>query len=301
MVSAIAVALCQCNRFCGSCTWQSALLQNVWLTWPTFEQGQTCTRSSGADYLSGGLCLYERLCVRNLLGAFKKKKSLYCCISNEIRRGLFPFGVDAPGCLFVLHNSFPPQGLCQLLMSHWKLLAFLCLSAPADQFCDNMDIFWVSLVALPPRVEWSSTRACCCPVCIALHTWLLVVLLWHFCALFCGEGPKPPFWNARICCQLLRAGRSVPLSVKNQSSGCASDRAMVFWNPATLKLWRFSFRVKAFKLFSYKIICRFTGAGSRAGSSEHPVKTGCNWVSSRFVVLLFKTTGHRLWWTSTSY
>lgn len=66
-----------------------ALPCKTWSAWPTFEQGQTCTWSSDAAYLSGGLCLYERLYVRNLLWAFFKKKKkitiLPCLLWDEER------------------------------------------------------------------------------------------------------------------------------------------------------------------------------------------------------------------------
>lgn len=93
--------------------------------------------------------------------------------------------------------------------------------------------------------ERSSICARCCPVCIAVRTWLLVFLLRHI-ALFCGEGPKPPFLNGRIRCQLLGKGRNVPFSVKTQSISCACD-SDDFLKPATLKLWRFTFRMKPLK------------------------------------------------------
>lgn len=145
--------------------------------------------------------------------------------------------------------------------------------------------------AISSQDEWSSTCACCCPVYIALRTWLLVVLLCHI-SLFCGEEPKPPFLNGRICCQVLEESRRVPLSVKTQSSSCACDRVMVFWNPATLKLWRFSFRIKPFKQFSYKTTCRFTGVGNLAwrGAEQAPVST--QWLQT-----IIKSV-HALWFCS---
>lgn len=90
--------------------------------------------------------------------------------------------------------------------------------------------------------EQGSSCAFCCPACVVLHTWLLCHV-----ALFCGEGPKPPFLNGGMCYQLLGKGRRVPLSVKTQSSSCDRNRLRVFQNPTTLELWTFHFWIKPFK------------------------------------------------------
>lgn len=106
-----------------------ALPCKTWSAWPTFEQGQTCTWSSDAAYLSGGLCLYERLYVRNLLWAFfKKKKKKNHHIALPLVRwgeGCFPT-VPVPQAVSVLHSSFPPRCLLRLLTSCWKFSASLC-------------------------------------------------------------------------------------------------------------------------------------------------------------------------------
>lgn len=159
-------------------------------------------------------------------------------------------------------------------MSHRKLLASLpqcsCRPTPTVQTFSGS----VFACAASFQVEQSSTCAHCCPVCIALHAWLLVVLLCYI-ALFCGGRPKLLFLNGRIHCQLLGDGVSVLLPVKTLSSSCARDRVMVFWNPATLNPWRFSFWLKT-KQF-YKTICRFTGCGDPAWRAAGQASASTQW------------------------
>lgn len=191
-------------------------------------------------WLSGGLCVHERLYVTNLLQALEKNQSLHCLISCAIRGGLSPYGFDAP---VVLQSSFPPQGLCRFLTSHWKRLASPCLSALADQGGHISDLFWVSVCLCHLLPGWAGWFLCILLPCLCcLHTWLLC-----HTALFRGEGPNPPFLNGRICYQFLRKGRNFSLCVKTQSSSCVSDRVKIFQNPATIELWRFCFWIKPFK------------------------------------------------------
>lgn len=156
--SAAVVALCQCERFCGSCTWQSPVLQNVISLTHFWAGSDPCSILRCWLSVWRALSVWEAICEKSPAG-FRGKLITVLPYLHGIRGGLFPYDVDAP-VVCVLHSSFPPQGLCRFLMCHWKLLASFCLGAPADQRGHISDLFWVSvclchLLLVPPPARMS--------------------------------------------------------------------------------------------------------------------------------------------------
>lgn len=178
--SAAMVALCQCERFCGSCTWQSPVLQNVISLTHFWAGSDPCSILRCWLSVWRALSVWEAICEKSPAG-FRGKLITVLPYLHGIRGGLFPYDVDA-SIVFVLHSSFPPQGLCRFLMCHWKLLASLCLGAPADQRGHISDLFWVSVCLCHLLPGWARKLLCILLPCMRCAPYLTAVpycsLLW---------------------------------------------------------------------------------------------------------------------------